>query len=61
MGAKLWRLSYQSFTLKELQQQLSEEWGVPPAQLYVVCAPKIEAKVKLRLAEGVGIVSPVKQ
>jgi hypothetical protein len=50
LGARLWSLSYQSFTVNELRQQLSEEWGVPPDQLEVKCKLTLDSKVKLRVS-----------
>ncbi len=58
---RLWRLSHQSFTVKELRQQLSDEWGVPIEQLEIKCTPTLEAKVKLRLPDGTGVLSPVRR
>lgn len=60
LSTRIWRLSYQSFTIKALREQLSEEWGVPDQQIEINCTPTIEAKLKLRLPEGSSIVSPVK-
>lgn len=61
LGIRLWRLSYQSFTVKELHQQLVEEWAVPEEQLEISCIPALDPKAKLRLPDGISIVSPVKQ
>ena len=60
LSTHLWRLSYQSFTIKELGKQLSEEWGVPEEQMDIECTPKLNNKTKLRLPEGSSIVSPAK-
>lgn len=52
LDPRLWRLSFQSFTVKELRQQLSDEWGVPMEQLQIKCVLTLEPRVKLRLPEG---------
>jgi hypothetical protein len=46
LDRRLWRLSFQSFTIRELHQQLSDEWGIPIDQLEIKCAPTLEAKTK---------------
>lgn len=61
LDTRIWRLSYQNFTVKELRQQLSDEWSIPTEQLEIKCTPTLEAKVKLRLPEGAGVLSPVKR
>jgi len=58
LSARLWRLSYQSFTVKELHQQLSNEWGIPAEQLVITCKPTVDAKTELRLPERASIVWP---
>lgn len=58
LSAKLWKLSYQNFTLEVLRDQLAEEWGIPTGQLEITCSPSLEAKVKLRLPEGASISWP---
>jgi hypothetical protein len=60
-STRLWRLSYESFTVKGLQEKLSAEWGVPQNQIDIECTPKLDARVQLRLPEGSSIVSPLKQ
>jgi hypothetical protein len=55
---RIWRLSYRNFTVKELHQQLVDEWGIPTAQLEIVCKPTFEAKTEFRLAEGSSIIWP---
>jgi len=60
LSTLIWRLSYQSFTLKELSAQLSDEWGVPLAQIKINCSPALAENIKLRLPDGASIVSPVK-
>lgn len=61
LDPRLWRLSFQSFTVKELRQQLSDEWGVPIEQLQIKCVPTLEPKVKLRLPEGTSVLRPVRR
>ena len=58
LSARLWRLSYRSFTLKELHQQFVDEWGIPSAQLEIICKPSFDAKTELRLPEGTSIIWP---
>lgn len=58
LSTRLWRLSYRSFTVKELHQQLVDEWGIPTAQLEIICKPTFDAKTKLRLPEGTSIIWP---
>ena len=58
LATRLWRLSFQSFTGKELHQQLAAEWGIPAAQLEITCKPTLEPKTKLRLPEGTSIIWP---
>lgn len=53
-----WRLSYQSFTLKDLTSQLLEEFGIPSTQLTIKCNPKLEPRIKLRLPEGAEVTWP---
>jgi len=59
LSTRLWRLSYQSFTLKELHQQMAGEWGIPIAQLEIAVGQSFEQKTKLRLPEGTSIIWPV--
>lgn len=61
LDPRLWRLLFQSFTLRELRQQLSDEWGVPIEQLEIKCSPSVEAKVKLRIPEGTRLLRPVRR
>lgn len=58
LAPRLWRLSFQSFTVRELHQQLSDEWGIPLDQLEIKCSPTLEAKTKLRVHEGTVVLSP---
>jgi hypothetical protein len=58
LSTRLWRLSFRSFTVKELHQQLVDEWGIPSAQLEIICKPKLEEKTVLRLPEGTSIIWP---
>lgn len=58
LSTRLWRLSYRSFTLKELHQQLVDEWGIPSAQLEIVCKPSFDASTELRLPEKTRIIWP---
>ena len=60
LSSRIWRLSYQNFTVEELTAQLSDEWGVPLTQMEITCSPALEENVKLRLPEGASIVSPVR-
>ena len=59
LSTRLWRLSFRSFTMKDLHQQLVNEWGIPAAQLEIICKPKFEAKTELRLPEGTSIIWPM--
>lgn len=59
LDRRLWRLSFQSFTAKELRQQLADEWGVPIEQLEIKCSPTFDAKAKLRILEGTGVLTPM--
>jgi hypothetical protein len=61
LDPRLWRLSFQNFTVKELRQQLSDEWGVPVDQLEVKSSPALDAKTKLRIPEGTGVLRPVRR
>lgn len=58
LSARLWRLSFRSFTVKELHQQLVDEWGIPTTQLEIICKPTFDAKTELRLPEGASIIWP---
>lgn len=60
-STRLWRLSYRSFSLDELRQEIAKEWGIPLAQLKVVCKPPIEPGAKLSLPDGYSIVWPINQ
>jgi hypothetical protein len=60
LSGRIWRLSYQNFTVKELRQQLAEEWGIPVEQLTMKCSPALDPKVKLRLPEGSSVVWPAR-
>lgn len=57
-SSRLWKLSYQNFTLSALREQLSEEWAIPPDQLELACTPALDPKVKLRLPEGASFLWP---
>lgn len=57
---RMWRLSYESFTIKSLREKLSREWGIPEHQLNITCKPKVDAKTRFRLPEGSSIYSPLK-
>lgn len=48
---KLWRLSYQSFTLKELGRMLCEEWGLPDTQLSIEPPAGFDLNSELRLPD----------
>jgi hypothetical protein len=48
----LWKISYQSFTLETLHDNLSDQWGIPLEQLTLSHKPVIDPKIKLRLPEG---------
>jgi hypothetical protein len=50
-----WRLSFQAFTIKELAQQLADEWSIPITQITINCKSTIDSKMKLRLPEGWGV------
>lgn len=52
---RIWRLSYRSFTLRELRVQLSEEWSIPLEWLEVRTDRNIDPKLKLVLPQGVSI------
>lgn len=49
---RLWRLSFQSFTMDELKEQMSEEWSIPANQLCLNTNPTIKASIKLRLPKN---------
>jgi hypothetical protein len=57
-SSRLWKLSYQNFTLSVLHEQLAEEWGIPAVQLQVICTPALDPKAKLRLPEGASFLWP---
>lgn len=56
LSTRLWRLSYRRFTLESLHQQLVEEWGIPPAQLVIICKPQLAAATEFQLPEGMTLV-----
>lgn len=60
LSTRLWRLSYRGFTIKELHQQLIDEWGIPTSQLEITCKPVFEAKTELHLPQGATIIWPKK-
>lgn len=48
----VWRLAYQSFTVKQLHKRLCNEWGIPAEQLVINIDRKLDETMKLRLPEG---------
>jgi hypothetical protein len=52
---RVWRLSYRSFTLKELKALLAEEWSIPLPLLTITADRKLEPKLELELPEGTSI------
>lgn len=46
---RVWRLSYQSFTIDKLRRQLADDWHIPLSQLTVNVSPKLESNTELRL------------
>jgi hypothetical protein len=54
----VWRLSFQTFTIKELAQRLADEWSIPLTQLTINCRPQLDPKTKLALPEGWGVAWP---
>lgn len=58
LSMRLWRLSYRSFTVEDLHQQLADEWGIPAEQLVITCKPTVDAKTELCLPERTSIVWP---
>jgi hypothetical protein len=56
----VWRLSYQSFTIKELRQYLADEWSIPIGQLTINCRQRLDPKTRLRLPEGVSVKWPAR-
>lgn len=52
---RVWRLSYQSFTIKELKAKLAEEWSIPAAQLTISTDMALDPKTELELPEGTSI------
>ncbi|MHB1185314.1 MAG: toll/interleukin-1 receptor domain-containing protein [Desulfobulbia bacterium] len=59
MTTRLWRLSHRSFTLDDLSQEMSNEWGIPLTQLKIVCRRSIDSGTKLRLSDGYSIIWPI--
>jgi hypothetical protein len=57
---RVWRLSFRSFTLKELRAELAEAWSIPRALLTIETDPPLDAKLELELADGVSIRWPVR-
>lgn len=50
-----WRFNHGAFTLEQLGEQITQEWGVPTSQLDIAVTPAIATKAKMRLSEGYGI------
>ena len=57
---RVWRLSFQSFTVKELCQRLAEEWSIPVSQINISCSQRLDPKTELRLPKGVSVRWPVR-
>lgn len=57
---RVWRLSYRSFTLKELKAQLAEEWSIPLSLLTITTDRKLDPKLELELPEGTSIRWPAR-
>lgn len=60
-STSLWRLSFRKFTQDDLSQQMANEWGIPVAQLTIVCRPSMGPDTKLRLPDGYSIIWPINQ
>lgn len=56
-----WRLALDTFTVDELADQLSNEWGIPIAQLKIRCRPKLDSKTRFRLPKGWSVIWPRKK
>lgn len=59
LDTRLWRISYQSFTVSELHHQISVGWGIPTEQLKIDGGDSLVPTTKLRLPEGTSIIWPV--
>ncbi len=46
---RVWRLSFQSFTIDKLRRQLADDWNIPISQLSVNVSSKLEPSTELRL------------
>lgn len=57
---RVWRLSFRSFTVKELKAQLSNEWSIPLDLFTIVADRKLDPKLELELPKGVSIRWPVR-
>ena len=61
LSARLWRLSYESFSVESLRGRLASDWHIPEDQLDVTCTPTFDSKVKFRLPEAHSLFSPLAQ
>lgn len=60
LSSFVWRLSYQSFTVKDLTQRLADEWNIPVAQLAINCGQRLDPKAEIRLPEGMSVRWPAR-
>jgi hypothetical protein len=58
---RVWRLSFRSFTIKELRTQLADEWSIPSDLLIIEPDRKLDPKLELELPEGMSIRWPVRK
>lgn len=59
LSTRLWRLSFKSFTISELRQQMATGWGIPVAQIEIDGGKSFESGTKLRLPESTNIIWPI--
>lgn len=55
LGGDLWRLSFMSFTPKELGRMLASQWGLPDGQLSVTLPKNFNESSELQLPEGTSV------
>lgn len=55
LGGDLWRLSFMSFTPKELGRMLSSQWGLPDGQLSIKVPKSFSEASELQLPEGTSV------
>jgi hypothetical protein len=57
---RVWRLSFRTFTVKELKSELAEVWNIPTTPLTVETDQPLDPKLELQLPDGMSIRWPLR-